>query len=145
MPVVSPTNDADALHAMAGRLAAANQLLAVIAKHGRHFFFSASVPRLASFLFDARMRLHFVDDYTGKAILLPPAGESHDLDGFSHGGTMRSLVEHLRDHILLGQLLNRELIAPANGLRDLWGYGAEAAEAVRHEAWQLPLFGPSAP
>lgn len=146
MTVAAPSTPGISLTAMEGRLVAANQLVAIIAKHGRHFFFSTTVPRLASFLIDPQLRLCFQDDYTGKVIVLPPAGVSKELPGFSHGGTLRSLVEHLRDYILEGTLLDRALIAPPRppqGSFDLWGYGDEAAEAVRAEAWTLPLFKPA--
>ena len=60
--------------------------------------------------------------------------------GFSHGGTLRSLIEAMRDYIRFGTPIHPEIIAPAMSYGDMWGYGAEAAAAVRAEAHQLPLF-----
>ncbi|MCO5338565.1 hypothetical protein [Delftia tsuruhatensis] len=128
----------------AQRLGHANALIEVISRHGRRFFHNSESGAIARLELDARGRLWWIDDYrasrvyTGKVM-----GYPHSWRGFSHGGTLRSLVEALRDYVLSGILLHPERIAPGridpnNG--DIWGYGFEAAAAVRAEAHALPLF-----
>ncbi|WP_198387826.1 hypothetical protein [Burkholderia ubonensis] len=89
---------------------------------------------------DARGRVWFVDDYTQKRIY------THDTRGrwrgFTHGGTLRALVEDMRDYIMNGTPVPRWKIAIrqlGNPERDVWGYGFEAAEAVRKAAFALPI------
>lgn len=120
------------------RLAQANALIAVIASNGRRFF--RHKDRIAHMELRAG-RIYFVDDFSGKAIYTHKTSFGNRWRGFSHGGTMRSLVEHLRDYITTGQLLPRWIIAPPYSSQpgDIWGYGA-AAESVRSEAWALPMF-----
>lgn len=131
------------------RLGHANVLLQIISAHGRHFFSNTKHERVAGIvqLGGQADQVFFVDDYSGKAIALRPDGlapkSSHD---FSHGGTLRSLVDALGAYVHTGKLLHRERIAPDMGEgRDLWGYGREAAAAVRAAAHVLPLFMPAEP
>ena len=86
---------------------------------------------------DANKRIWFIDDYRGSRVFVSYRGEWR---GFSHGGTLRSLIEAMRDYIRCGTPIHPEIIAPAMSYGDMWGYGAEAAAAVRAEAHQLPLF-----
>lgn len=119
------------------RLSHANELVRVISKHGRRFFYSAKSDTTARLELDARGRVWWIDDYRGARIYVAYPGRWR---GFSHGGTMRALVEALRDYIQRGEPLHPEYIAPAMSYGDMWGYGAEAAAAVRAEAHQLPMF-----
>lgn len=126
------------------RLEHANALLKIIAQNGRQFFYSKPNDRVARFDL-ARGQLHFWDDYTGYPIALP--GNEKDWQMFSHGGTLRSLVELLADYIVIGQVLHLDCIAPdfyspssSAASRDLWGYGIEAAAATRQAAFELPMF-----
>lgn len=126
----------------AERLAAANQLLAVISKHGRRFFYNKEFDRVAHLKLSPRGRVLFVDDYTGVEIYTHKTTFTNKWRHFSHGGTLRSLIESLRDYIIHGTPLHRGYIAPSRSWTDgdIWGYGPEAAAAVRAEAFELPIF-----
>jgi hypothetical protein len=144
------------------RLEHANALIKIIASYGRRFFWHGGssqwdeatknhvfVPadRLARFEL-TKGRLYFIDDYTEQAILLPrPYWGRSNWRGFSHGGTLRSLVEAMSDYIRLGTPVPRWQIViqylGEKGLeRNIWGYDAKAAEAVRTEAYALPIVEP---
>lgn len=126
------------------RLGHANALIEIISRHGRRFFRNRESGAIARLELDARGRLWWIDEYRGSRVYTGKVmGYPHRWRGFSHGGTLRSLVEALRGYILRGELLHPEYIAPSridptNG--DIWGYGDEAAAAVRAEAHALPLF-----
>ena len=126
------------------RLGHANALIEVISRHGRHFFHNRESGAIARLELDARGRVWLIDEYLGARVYTEKMfGDGHGWRGFSHGGTLRSLIEHLRDYIKRGDLLHPEFIAPAytnSSHGDYWGYGAEAAAAVRAEAHALPLF-----
>lgn len=126
------------------RLGHANALIEIISRHGRRFFRNRESGAIARLELDASGRLWWIDEYRGSRVYTGKVmGYPHRWRGFSHGGTLRSLVEALRGYVLRGELLHPEYIAPSridptNG--DIWGYGAEAAAAVRAEAHALPLF-----
>jgi len=128
----------------AERLGHANALIEVISRHGRRFFRNRESGAIARLELDASGRLWWIDEYRGSRVYTGKVmGYPHRWRGFRHGGTLRSLVEALRGYVLRGELLHPEYIAPSridptNG--DIWGYGAEAAAAVRAEAHALPLF-----
>lgn len=122
----------------AARAAKANELLVAIAACGRRFFHHDG--RVSRFDVDARGRVWFIDKYTQKRIYTHYRYEWH---GFSEGGTLRVLIENLRDFIRTGQ-------APDLGLGpwpawvcggDLWGYG-EDMQKVQGAAACLGLFTP---
>ncbi|WP_448869559.1 hypothetical protein [Delftia acidovorans] len=124
----------------AERLAHANALIEVISRHGRRFFLNRESGAIARLELDARGRVWLIDEYRGARVYVAYGGEWR---GFTHGGTLRDLIAALRDYIQRGELLHPEYIAPTrmdakNG--DIWGYGFEAATAVRAEANALPLF-----
>ncbi|MDH0847430.1 hypothetical protein N5D66_05710 [Delftia tsuruhatensis] len=124
----------------AERLAHANALIEVISRHGRRFFRNRESGAIARLELDARGRVWLIDEYRGARVYVAYGGEWR---GFTHGGTLRDLIAALRDYIQRGELLHPEYIAPScmdpkNG--DIWGYGAEAASAVRAESHALPLF-----
>ncbi|WKL14220.1 hypothetical protein QYQ99_17590 [Comamonas testosteroni] len=121
----------------AERLGHANALIKVISSHGRRFFYNAEAGTTGSLELDARGRVWWIDDYRGARIYTAYQGRWR---GFSHGGTMRDLICALREYIQRGELLHPEYIAPAMSYGDMWGYGAEAAKAIRAEAHKLPMF-----
>lgn len=45
-----------------------NLAIRIIADHGRRFFYSQAVNRYASMEVDARGKVWFIDDYTGKRV-----------------------------------------------------------------------------
>lgn len=143
------------------RLQAANALIEIIASHGRRFFFHKppagaskvgldhrnltgvidDVPtlgRIAKLEIDARNKVWLIDEYTQRRV---NTHAKDDWEGFSHGGTLRSLVATMRDYVIDGKLLSFGTIAP---LRDdgsnLWGYEPTQAIALRAAAGVLPLF-----
>lgn len=90
---------------------------------------------------DYRGRVWFVDAYSGKRIYTHYNGEWR---GFTNGGTMRSLVNLLRDFIMDGEPRNTSLLGPwpdwyCDG--DLWGYG-DAMTEVREAATRLGVITP---
>lgn len=119
----------------------ANALIVVIAKHGRRFFWNEANKRHASISLDERGRIWFIDDYTGKPIYTHRTNFGNKWRGFTHGGTLRALVEDMRDYISSGKKIARWKIAPERGFTngDIWGYGPEAAKAVREQAFLLEI------
>lgn len=149
------------MHEKEARLAHANELIRIIASHGRRFFFHHGTNRydpktkITTFVAANRFaylelrngRVYFVDDYTSQAIYTHRAGFGNKWRGFSHGGTLRALVEDMRDYIIHGTPIARWKIViqrlQAKGTDDLednvWGYDADAARAVREAAYKLPI------
>ena len=127
------------------RVEHANQLISIIASHGRKFF--QGNDRMAKIEL-VRGRVWFIDDYRGARIYTNKTTFGNDWGGFSHGGTMRSLVEKMRDYITAGVSIPLGHIAPTrimDGGHDMWGYGPEACIAVRAAAKELPIIAPSLP
>lgn len=119
------------------RVEHANALIQVIAAHGRCFFYCKSKGTTAHIELDARGRVWFVDDYSRKRIY---THYRYHWSGFSHGGTLRGLVEDMRDYITRGKHIPRWKIAiPRDDGSNIWGYSPEAAEAVRAAAFALPI------
>lgn len=123
------------------RLNHANQLVQVIAKHGRRFFYSAEKNRTAEFKLDERGRVWFVDDYTGKTIFTHQCGLHSRWRGFTHGGTLRALVEAIRDYIMHGEKLSIGWLGPERSFTNgnIWGYEPDQMAACRAEALMLPI------
>lgn len=118
------------------RLEAANELLRVIASCGRKFF--AYGDRVSRFEVDGRGRIWFIDKYTQKRIYVQYKGE---WKAFSDGGTLRRLIEHLRDFITHGNRIPAHTFGPwpdwvCKG--DLWGYGDSMA-GVRDVSTRLGI------
>lgn len=126
------------------RVGHANDLIKIIASHGRRFFWNATHQRTASIQIDANLRVWWIDDYSGAAIYTHH--ESSDWKGFSHGGTLKSLVCAMRRYIVTGETMHREYIAPErmNPGSNIWGYDTESAIAVRAAAFDLPIMSPAA-
>lgn len=116
---------------------AANDLLLVIATTGRKFFnHKGSVSQLER---DSRGKVWFIDSYTKKRVY---THYRYDWRGFTNGGTMRWLIESLRDFIVHGTQIDcRKHFGPwpdwVCGNGDRWGYGAESMETIRAEAKRL--------
>lgn len=107
------------------RVKDANQVIGVIAAHGRKFFYSPVNDRLAKFGLDKVGQIWFVDDFTGMKIY--PFGEQ-SWPGFSHGGTLKALVGLLANYIKTGEPVWPELFADDNH----WAYGDDMRK-VREE------------
>tara|TARA_R110001606_G_scaffold8453_3_gene37202 strand:+ start:5382 stop:5849 length:468 start_codon:yes stop_codon:yes gene_type:complete len=119
------------------RVEHANELIRLIASCGREFFRHGET--VAHMEIDQRGKVWFVDEYTRRRIY---THYRDDWRGFNHGGTLRNLIEDLRDYISKGETLNPLVITPKR-LRDhsnIWGYEPSEAEALRQAAWKLPMF-----
>jgi len=105
-----------------GRADIANAFIRVIANCGRKFFaHSGEVSRL---VVDSRGRVWFFDAYSKRDIYV---AYRYHWRGFTEGGTLRCLIERLRDFVRTGER-PRLALGPwppefCNG--DLWGYGAD--------------------
>lgn len=124
------------------RLELVNAIIRVIGAHGRHFLSENSDrrelirnPFFAHFQVDKRNELWYVDRYTRMPILI----RLRDWDGFSDGGTLRSLIEHFGRFITGGANIENRLFGPwpewiCGG--DPWGYGDDMKK-VRDEIAKL--------
>ena len=142
------------------RLEHANQLIRVIADHGRRFFFyagsnvynphtktTAFVPANRYAYLEIRWgRVYFIDDYSERAVYTHHPTFGNRWRGFSRGGTLRDLVEDMRDYVMNGKQIARWKIAPER-IRvtdgNIWGYSTEEAEKVRALAYALPIIEPA--
>lgn len=123
------------IEARQARLEKANELLVVIATHGRRFFHhNGTTARLE---LDERGRVWFIDHYSKRRIYTHRPWLRR---GFSSGGTMNALIRALRDFIMgRGTAGLRGAFGPwpewvCGG--DLWGYGDDS-ERVRTAAFTL--------
>jgi len=118
------------------RIETANKMLDAIASTGRKFFrHNGEVCRLE---LGKRDRIFFVDSYSRGRIYTHYKGRWKD---FTHGGTLKGLVEQLRDYVATGKLLKLRTFGKwpqwvCDG--DLWGYG-EDMESVREAAASLGI------
>lgn len=125
------------------RVEHANQLILAIASHGRKFFRCKSTGNVASMEVDARGRVWFHDYYTRTRIYTHPATFGNEWHGFTSGGTLRALVEELRDYIQTGKPLSRNRIGfTRDDGSNIWGYAAEDLAACRAECFALPIMAP---
>lgn len=124
----------------------ANEIIRIIASHGRHFLSMNSDRRAIEP--SARVsrfewvggRLYYRDKYTDKLLYVHHDARFGILNrGFSDGGTLRAVVLHLRDFIRGKSVVNIRHFGPwpewvCGG--DLWGYGDEM-DAVRSKIAEL--------
>jgi hypothetical protein len=118
------------------RLNQANEFIKVIASCGRQFL---NHDGFISFMeLSQTKRVFFVDHYTRKSIY------THRKyvvwRGFTAGGTMKSLVEALRDYIKTGKPLRLSYFQDdmGNGFKNPWGYGEDLA-IVKDAAQKLGI------
>ncbi len=103
----------------------------------------AYVNRYASMEVDHRGKVWIIDDYSGKRVFTHETVWGGRWRGFSHGGTLRSLVEAFRDYICTGEPLNRGYLGPERfDDSNIWGYDEAGMKAVREQAGALPVFLP---
>jgi hypothetical protein len=140
------------------RLAHANALIRIIASHGHRYFWHGGVhvwdPAAQASVFKPadryarlelrRGRVYFIDDYTGKPVYTHPSRFGNRWRGFSHGGTLRALVEDMRDYVTHGTPIARwkiviQQLDRADLEDNVWGYEAQAAARVREQAYALPI------
>lgn len=114
------------------RMYLCNRIIEVIAKYGRHFLSSNSDrrepeanPFIAQFEVDQCGKLWYIDRYKQRPILV----RLDKWRGFSDGGTLRDVIEHMRDHIVEDKPLRLHFA-------EYWGYG-EDMQKVAHEVTAL--------
>lgn len=115
----------------------ANELINLIAAHGRRFFYCKSTGKTAHFSL-IKNRVYFNDDYTGKAIMIR---QTKDWKGFSHGGTLRALIEKIAEYIRTGNQIYIGWIGPETSFTNgnIWGYTEEEMTKTRTEALKLSI------
>lgn len=125
------------------RIKLINRLIREIGSLGRHFFYSKTHDRYATFHW-ANGRLWYTDDYTGKPMLMEAGQEGKTRDqkfAFSHGGTLWGLIQDFRDYIFGDDDSNHN-----NGYGGLysphWAYPEEDMEAIRQLAVDLGYLKP---
>lgn len=124
------------------RIAQANAVIDAMASHGRRFFAGRDGAPNARFLL-AKGHVRFSDDY----LKLPfdPTAQG-DWPHFSHGGTLRSIVEALTAYVMDGDPVPSGHFGPwpsrLNG-GDLWGYGTDAMASVRSQIAGNPAIAPA--
>jgi hypothetical protein len=120
------------------RLREANEVILAISQHGRRFFRHEKSGRVSRFELDLAGRLWLRDRYSNRRIYVAYRGPWRY---FSEGGTLRGIVEALANYVRTGQPIRRGLFGPwpqwiCDG--DLWGYGAQAMEALRTQIESSP-------
>jgi hypothetical protein len=139
------------------RVAEVNNVIKAIAAHGRRFFHyggsnvydratknTTFVPAdRTAYLELRRGRVYIIDEYSQKAVYTHETKNiPNSWRGFTHGGTMRRLVEEFRDYILTGAQLHPGYVGLEREWQkgDVWGYGKEALAAVRADIAGSPVF-----
>ena len=116
------------------RLAHVNDLIRTISKYGRRFFYYKDKDRVAEMLISSSGHLYFLDDYTCELVYVAYSGRWR---GFSHGGTLRGLIEALANYVRTGEQLSIGWIGPER-LRitdgNIWGYDPDEMAKCRAEA-----------
>jgi hypothetical protein len=122
-----------------------NLVIQIIANHGHRFFFSQSNQAFACMQVDDRGKVWFIDDYSQKRIYTHPTTWGGRWKGFSHGGTLKSLVEQFRDYICTGEQISSAYLGLQRSWDEsnIWGYEEESMKAVREQAGLLPVFRPT--
>lgn len=118
------------------RLKRANEFITVIASCGRKFFEHEGF--IATLELSSTGRVFFIDDYTKKRVYTHQYG--YRWGEFSHGGTMKNLIQCLRDFITKGEIMYADYFQPTmgNGWPNPWGYGDDILK-VREAAVRLGI------
>jgi hypothetical protein len=113
-----------------------NALIKLIASTGRKFF-SDKDGFVSSLELAKNGRVLFVDYYSRRRV------DTHKREwaGFTSGGTLRNLVELMRDYIKKGEKLPIYFIGlERRDGSNIWGYPEAELKALRIEAAKLPIF-----
>lgn len=115
-----------------------NDLIIAIGSVGRQFFYHAPKDRFAKFELNQCGQVFFRDDYTDKLVYVC---YRHRWRSFSHGGTLRDLVEKMRDYIRFEQTIPMGYfgLKPSFCDQDVWGYGEDAVNQLREQIKQSPV------
>ncbi|RDL44321.1 hypothetical protein DN730_07910 [Marinomonas piezotolerans] len=117
----------------------ANELIKLIAIYGREFL--SHEGTIAHIELGKGGKVFYVDAYTRRRVYTNR--EHVRWSGFSEGGTMQSLISHLKRYILEGTPIDKRLIANPGFYQDggnIWGYDQREAEKLREQAFKLPMF-----
>ena len=120
------------------RVIAANEFIRVIANSGRRFFHNKGAGHDAYVALNARRNIVWLfDDYTGARINVAKEGY---WDGFSHGGTLKSLAGSIGRFVLNGATMRYGYFQQImdNVFENPWGYGEDIL-IVRDEGVRLGL------
>lgn len=120
----------------AQRLENVNAFIRLIGDIGRQFF--KHKDRYASMEVDHRGRVWFIDDYTQERIYTHYRWR---WSGFSHGGTMKNLIELFRDHIKKGHCMNPRYFdhQQLSCSGHIWGYPEKDLATLKAEAIRLGI------
>lgn len=114
-----------------------NQLINLIATHGRNFF--SHKGTIANMEKDKNGKIWFVDYYTRRRIYVAYQGK---WSGFTSGGTLKALVQHyFYEYIKTGKKINIQVLAEPDFYNDggnVWGYELGEAKKMRQLAAKLP-------
>jgi len=127
----------------------ANDLIRVIASHGRRFFAQCSdmntpdkemTGRISYFEVNNQGHIFFVNAYKLSRVYLNR--EKYYWRHWQHGGTLKDLVEALRDYIKTGEPIPGHLGPHPQWYSqgDPWGYGEESMGKVRDAAVRLGIY-----
>ena len=117
-----------------------NQVIRIIADHGRRLFYSQAVNRYASMEVDNSGKVWFIDD-SGKRIFTHETVWGGRWRGFSHGGTLKDLVKGFRHYICTGEQLHPDYLGPERfSDSNIWGYDEAGMKAVREQAVAILVF-----
>lgn len=116
----------------------ANRLIQVISSYGRCLFYSKKNDQVAYLTYDHRVYLH--DEGSGQKI---EVRAGCPWPGFSHNGTIRDLVEQLRNYVMRAQRLDPVYIGidKLHGGGNVWGYAEDQIRLCRQAAAGLPVMG----
>lgn len=122
------------------RLKHANHLISIIASCGRRFFFDGKTEGVAYMHRSPTGKIYFFDARTWTLIYTHRTSFPNKWRGFSHGGTLRELVEMMRDYISKGTQIDEWYLGmQRDDGTNAWGYQQEDIERVRSAAKHLPI------
>lgn len=124
--------------AEAERLTSVNEFIRIIGSCGRQFFRNDLHESFASMEVDARGKVWFIDDYTTQRIYTHYEGRWR---GFSHGGTLRDLVQVFREHIKRGGQIHSQYFQTRAWMSGghPWGYPKEDLLRLESEGRRLGI------
>lgn len=128
------------LEAMRVRAEKANELIRVIATHGRGFFSRRDEKgdlNIARFQISRTNRIYFIQALENSRVNITK--EPYYWRGFEDGGTLKALVQSLKEYIKTGLPLVGNHFGPWPYDCDIWGYGSKGMAAVRDAADRLGI------
>ncbi|PSV00605.1 hypothetical protein [Photobacterium kishitanii] len=128
------------LHEKRTRVAHCNQLIESISSYGRRFFYNSDNGRRDEIVLSNAGRVYFLNTHLNDLVY---THTSRTWLKFSSGGTLRCLVEAMRDYVIKGEKLDINGICPMriraeNG--NIWGYPKQEAEKLISEIKSNPIF-----